>query len=467
MLINKVLASFTFRFMSTYVASLSVAGLVVLTLIYTMYSYDYFKELGDSIDHELLNLEKIFSQGAIPAVNRFVKTKNRLNEQNRFFYLVVDNNYNRLAGNLDAWPEYKQYRNGWLGFQLDIFQWDGRELDTGFIARTKQLDNGYRLLVARHYNDVLTSANLVAGVLIRSMIVMTVLGTIGGAIVAGISVKQVDVINRSLQRIMTGDLSERIIIDNQRGELRELTLNLNRMLDRIQTLMTGVRQVTDNIAHDLRTPLTRMRNHLAQLQDHGEENSQETVQQLIEEADGLLSTFNALLRIAHIESGSRRSGFQRVDLKVILLDVIELYEPLAMDKSIALDVSLASGVQLDGDRDLLFQAFANLIDNAIKYTPQDGKISVRLTLLPEAMPVAEITIADSGLGIPNQDKDKVFRRFFRVEASRGEQPGNGLGLSLVLAVIKLHDGNIALSDNNPGLAVDVILPLEKSAAINY
>lgn len=455
MIIKKVLASYTFRFMSVYVAGLSVAGLIVLTLVYATFSYDYFNELRGSVTHEMKTLKQVFESGGAEGVDNFVEEKIRLGEINRFFYLVVDENYKKIAGNLDSWPKYKQYGEGWLSFQIDILNWDGQAIDAGFVARSEQLDNGYILLAARHYDDVVSSANLVGGALIRSMIVTIVLGAIGGAIVAGISVKQIDVINRTLQRIMTGDLSERINTDNQQGEIRELTFNINRMLDRIQMLMEGVRQVSDNIAHDLRTPLTRLRNHLAQLQEEVDVNNEETVQHLIDEADGLLSTFNSLLRIARVESGNRRAGFKMLDLKIILLDVIELYEPLAIDKSIMLTSTLDDDLEMDGDRDLLFQAFANLIDNAIKYTPAEGVIRIELSM---SLQGPLVVISDSGSGIPGRDKAKVFRRFFRVEVSRSEQPGNGLGLSLVAAVINLHDGDIALSDNDPGLKVEVLFP---------
>lgn len=461
MIINKVLASYTFRFMSFYVAGLSVAVLIVLVLVYATFSYDYFHDLRDSVNDELDHLETLLKRGGLDAVDNFVSGEALLGERKRVYYLVVDRGYNKLAGNLEAWPEYREYGEGWLSFQLDILRWDGSAVDEGFLARSRQLENGHHLLSARHYEDVASSANLVGGALIRSMVVTIVLGTIGGAIVAGANVRQLDNINKSLQRIMSGDLSERINTDNQLGEMRELAFNLNRMLQRIQMLMTGVRQVSDNIAHDLRTPLTRLRNHLAQLQDDLELEQQDTIQQLIDEADALLLTFNSLLRIAHVESGSRRSGFEPVDLKVIVLDVIELYEPLAIDKSIAIKQRLNNGLTMEGDRNLLFQAFANLIDNAIKYTPAGGVIDIALQAEHGQ---AVIRVADSGIGIPGQDIGKVFRRFFRVEGSRSEQPGNGLGLSLVEAVIKLHGGNIRLSDHAPGLIVDVSLPLESQRA---
>ncbi|WP_101756955.1 HAMP domain-containing sensor histidine kinase [Oceanicoccus sp. KOV_DT_Chl] len=464
MIINKVLASYTFRFMSIYVACLSVASLVVLTLVYATISYDYFAELSDSITNELKELRAVYEQGGAAEVDTLVDEKIRKEYRSRFFYLVVDKDYKKIAGNLDEWPEFKQYGEGWLSFQLDILAWDGEAIDVGFVARTEQLDNGSQVLVARHYDDIIYYANLVGGALVRSMVVTIVLGAIGGAILAGINVKQLDTVNKTLQRIMSGDLSERIGTNNQRGEMRELIFSINRMLDRIQTLMAGVRQVSDNIAHDLRTPLTRLRNHLTQLHGQIDHENEETVQHLIEEADSLLSTFNALLRIARVESGSRREGFAMLDLKVIMLDVVELYEPLALDKAITMTESLADGMQLHGDRDLLFQACANLIDNAIKYTPEQGNIHIQLEHIEDqdSLGCALISVADSGAGIPGKDKAKVFRRFFRVETSRSEQPGNGLGLSLVSAVVKLHDGDISLFDNDPGLRVEMTLPLSRA-----
>jgi signal transduction histidine kinase len=195
---------------------------------------------------------------------------------------------------------------------------------------------------------------------------------------------------------------------------------------------------------------------LAGLQAAMPSDAQPTVQAVIDEADGLLATFNALLRIAQIESGQRISGFQRLDLSKIVHDVIELYDPLAVDKDIEIVAHLSQPLMLAGDRDLLFQAFANLLDNAIKYTPEHGKVRVDATIEPGKL---QIVIADSGPGVPAEERDKIFRRFYRVEASRGEQPGNGLGLSLVQAVIHLHSGSIVVDDNQPGLRVSVHLPV--------
>ncbi len=455
-LLPKILTSYTFRFMSTYVASLSVASLVVMMLVYAAFSYDYFKDLRASVNDEANTLLAAFKEGGAEGVEALVEERTQNRELKRFFYLVVDKDFNKVAGNLHSWPKYKHYGEGWLSFQSDVLRWDGADIDFGFIARAQEY-NGYYLLAARYQGDVVSHARLVGMALILSMAVTIVLGAIGGAIVAVINGRRLEVINKSIQRIMSGDLSERIDASDQQGETRALTLSINRVLDRVQMLMEGMRQVSDNIAHDLRTPLTRLRNQLTQLQEQVESENEETVQRLIDEADGLLSTFSALLRIAQVESGNRREAFTQVNPKIILLDVVELYEPLAADKSIAMTDSLEDGMLLNGDRDLLFQAFANLIDNAIKYTPENGSIYIGLKSSERG---ALFTIADSGQGIPEADRDRVFRRFYRVETSRSLQPGNGLGLSLVSAVIKIHHGEVQLLDNNPGLRVEVLLPFE-------
>lgn len=459
MILQKIFSSHTFRFMVGYAAALSVAVFLVLAAIYATFSYSYFSDVHQSVNEQLQVLQNVYEQGGGEAVERFVEERYQSVPLNRFFYLVVDADGRRIAGNLDEWPRVRQYAGGWLAFELDALRRDDDALEAEFLARTTELPGGERLMTARHYGDVILSTKLVGGALLRSMIATIVLGTIGGAILAGLATKRIDLINRSLQRIMSGDLSERITIVDSRGDYRDLTINLNRMLDRIQSLMQGLRQVTDNVAHDLRTPLTRLRHQLSELEREvpaQAEGARELVRALQEEADSLLSTFNALLRIAQVESGHRRSGFADVDLRVILDDVIELYEPLAAEKDLALRAHLAPKTLLRGDRDLLFQALANLLDNAIKYTPPGGCIQVDMV---EADGQVVVDVIDTGTGIPPADRDKVFRRFYRVESSRSEQPGNGLGLSLVQAVVQLHQGSISLHEQRPGLRVHVSLPL--------
>lgn len=454
MILSKVFNSFTFRFMSGYVAGLSITVFLVLAAIYTLISRDYFTQVHNTIQEELDALTATYQQGGAEAVSEFVEVHAGPDRLIRFFFLVVDENYEPIAGNLDRWPDPRQYRDGWLGFDLKLLSGDWDEVGSEFVARSRTLETGETVMVARHYADVINSAKLVSGALTRSLIATIVLGIIGGAIVASRLVRRIDDMNQSLNRIMSGDLSERIEVHDSHGDFRRMAENLNKMLDKIEQLMLGMRQVSDNIAHDLRTPLTRLRNKLSDLQQSSKEPDR--VQDLIDEADGLLATFSALLRIAQVESGNPRSGFTQVDVRTILLDVIELYEPLALEKNQAVETDLAKVPALSGDRNLLFQAIANLVDNAIKYTPEQGKVMVRLWTQQEQV---VIEVADSGPGVSPAERDKVLQRFYRVEASRSEQPGNGLGLSLVNAVVKLHGGSVQLTDNFPGLRVSLRMPL--------
>jgi signal transduction histidine kinase len=235
------------------------------------------------------------------------------------------------------------------------------------------------------------------------------------------------------------------------------------MLERIGALMSSVRQVSDNIAHDLRTPLTRLRTklELANAEAGAPEPLRTAVEGAIADAEELLATFNALLRIARIESGRGTAGFTEVDLARLVEDVADLYEPLAAERQQRFEVAADTTAPVRGDRDLLFQAAANLVDNAIKYTPESGRIQVSVT---QAAGEVGLQVADSGPGVPAEMREKVLERFFRLDDSR-TTPGNGLGLSLVKAVVELHGGSLRLGDNQPGLRVGIWLPALGSPSV--
>jgi len=261
--------------------------------------------------------------------------------------------------------------------------------------------------------------------------------------------RRIELINHTSRKIIAGDLSRRIPMSGRSDDFDQLAANLNTMLDEIERLMDGIRHVSDSIAHDLRTPLTRLRNRLEQLHTDLDTNSPqlEQVERGLADADQLLSTFAALLRIARIESGGHKANFILVDLTQLLQDASELYEALAEDKHLTLSTKADASVCMEGDRDLLFQAITNLLDNAVKYTPRGGHIGLSVQLVNG---VAELTVADSGPGIPVDEHDKVTQPFYRMQQSRST-PGSGLGLSLVHAVAKLHHAEFILQDNQPGL----------------
>ena len=252
---------------------------------------------------------------------------------------------------------------------------------------------------------------------------------------------------------MQGDLRRRITTTGTGDEFDELAVNLNSMLDQIEHGMEGVRRVSDNIAHDLKTPLARLKNRVDELKFRvaGRPEEEIAVDQIVHEADGLLATFNALLRIARIEYSEQRKGFSSVDLNSILYDLLELYEPLIEEKGQELKVEISEAMEISADRDMLFQAFANLLDNAIKYTPDNGVITIRSVKKGKSW---YVEIADNGPGIPDDAHEKVVLRFYRLDQSR-TTPGSGLGLALVFAVLKLHKLDLSFSDNKPGLCVRV------------
>ena len=291
--------------------------------------------------------------------------------------------------------------------------------------------------------------------------VLTLGGLIAGFAVSRVALKRIETVNAAARSIMAGDMTRRIAVTGAGDEFDVLATNLNAMLERIEALMSGLREVSDNIAHDLKTPLSRLRNSAeAALRETGADAYREGLEHTIEKADELIKTFNSLLLVARLEAGALEENAQRFDVGRTVRDVAELYEPVADERGMGLAVNVQSGPQLTGNEQLVVQAVANLIENAIKYSGKPGNagsgaaISIDLAELPDAI---EIAVADNGPGIAPEDRRRVLQRFVRLEKSRTE-PGTGLGLSLVQAVARLHGGAVRLEDNHPGLRVVLTLP---------
>ncbi len=284
--------------------------------------------------------------------------------------------------------------------------------------------------------------------LLWSGLVALAIGVLGGTVMSRNMLRRVEQVNRTAERVVAGDLSDRVPRIGTDDEFDQLAANLNGMLDQIERLMTGMREVTDNVAHDLKTPLARLRARLelALLGPQDGVAQSEAIRAAIEEADRLLATFNALLGIAEAEAGADGRG-ERLDLAEIVSAAVELYEPLAEERALALRFDGTPGTIIDGNRHLLSQAVANLLDNALKYGGDGGEIAVTVRRRGGC---AVIEVADRGPGIPEADRDSVFDRFVRLEPSRST-PGNGLGLSLVRAVARRHGGTVTLADSFPGL----------------
>lgn len=325
-----------------------------------------------------------------------------------------------------------------------------------FVAKLYTLGDGVSLLVARDMDDALKSRDRMQLLgLLTILLMLVVICT--SFFVSTFVVSRLNNISMTARAILeTGDMSQRIDLDSKWDDLSYLSGILNELFERTESLMESVRQVSDNIAHDLRTPLTRLRSHMTDLdkflQKSGDSENHKIAESLISETDQILRTFNALLRIARIESGKIEQQFSAVDLVEVLEDVIDLYLPLAEEKNIRINSKLEKH-QTYGDRDMLFQVFANLLDNAIKFTPDGGKVLVEIHRDGARI---EIRIQDSGLGVSDEDKKRIFQRFFRAEKSR-TSPGDGLGLSLVSAVLSLHKGNVVVGDANPGAYFSIFL----------
>lgn len=437
--------SSTFRLAVLYMALFSTSVLLLLGFIYWSTAGYMVRQTDATIEAEVAGLAERYDHTGLPGLTALISERMAREPGSPALYLLTDRNRQPLLGNLNRWPKGYEPKTGWLSFRLE----DDRHADgNGHPARAQmfKLPGDFYLLVGRDVHELEKIQQLIVSTLAWGLAITVVLALLGGTMISRRFLRRIESINDTCRDIIYGDLSRRIPVRSADDDFDQLASNLNNMLDQIESLMAGVRQVSDNIAHDLRTPLARLRNRLETLREQvTEDGPRELLDQANTEADGLLTTFKALLRIGQIESGSRRAGFTEIDLAALLQDVTELYEPLADEKGQHIELQLKSAKPIRGDRDLLFQAFANLLDNAIKYTPENGRIHVELAGV-------NVSVADNGPGIPEEARDKVFQRFYRLEQCR-TTPGNGLGLSLVAAVSNLHNASIRLEDNEPGLRV--------------
>ncbi|MGR9106683.1 MAG: ATP-binding protein [Gammaproteobacteria bacterium] len=443
----------------SYVSVFTLSTLMLMAFIYLHTSSYMAQQTDATIESEINGLKESYRHDGIAGLTQLIANRVSPESVGSVILLLVDPGLNVVVGNLERWPNVAGSPDGWLNFKLDD-QPQEEENPHWARARRFRLAEGFFLLVGRDLHDLEMSRKAIARTLTWGLVIAAVMALFGGLAMTRRLLSRIEMINQTSHEIINGDLSRRIPTDNTGDDFDQLSTNLNQMLDQIGELMEGVRRVSDNIAHDLRTPLARLRNHLDELRNNfGDEVDAEAVDQAIQEADGLLATFNALLRIARIESQRQPDNFVDVDLSAVIRDAVDLYEPLAEMKSQILEVSIpAVPALVRGDRGLLSQVVANLLDNAVKYTPSSGTILLNLSVGPLNV---SLMIADSGSGIPSGEREKVFQRFYRLESSRSS-PGNGLGLSLVAAVVNLHNAKIRLEDNRPGLRVVIDFPKPES-----
>jgi signal transduction histidine kinase len=453
-LLAKTLRSTTLKLALIAIGIFGAAVIALFSYVYWA-TASYVRSRSDqAIAAEQAVLRKVYDgagrAGLITAIGRRIDEA-RLDGGR---YLLVDPSSAPLAGNLTPWPPALQGASGWGEFTgANAPQAADRPL---LRATFETLPGGERLLVGKTIDDLDAFARKIETALLLGVSLVFVLAAVASVAVTRRTVGRIEAINATSQAIMRSGLGERIPQRGTHDEWDQLAANLNMMLDRIEGLMQEVKQVTDNVAHDLRTPLARMRGRLEKAYNAPRvgEHDRTLVGDTLADLDGVLRMFTSLTRISHIEASDRTDAFRAVDLSEVARDVVELFDAAAEDAGVHLEVVGERGVPVAGDRDLLFDAVANLVDNAIKHGREGGRVTVQVAR-SEGGPV--ISVADDGPGIPANEYQQVFKRFYRLERSR-RTPGNGLGLSLVGAVARLHGARIELADNAPGLELRLCFP---------
>ena len=418
------------------------------------------EQITATVNGEVNGLSEQYGQGGLRRLVTVVDVRSR--RPGSSLYLVTTPSGEGLAGNVGSLEPGVLDRPGWL--ETNYHRLESPEgAEHRALVRVVQLPGGFHLLVGRDLEERERLFGIVVNAGQWSLALVIVLGLLGGFFVSRRILSRIDAMTGTAQTIMAGDLSGRLPVAGTGDELDRLADNVNAMLERIEALMRGLKEVSDNIAHDLKTPLTRLRNRCEQAlrSATGEASYRAALDATIAESDDLIRTFDALLMIARAESGQARENMTEFDASEIARDVGELYEPVADEKGIALKIDAPAAAPVRGNRELVSQALANLIDNAIKYAGPNGKVNgVPAEIVVRAGDDGEritLSVADRGPGIPDADRGRVVERFVRLEQSRSE-PGSGLGLSLASAVARLHGGELKLEDNHPGLRTTIALP---------
>lgn len=418
-------------------------------------------QITETIDAEMLGLSDQYRVAGLRRLVAIVDARAR--RPGSSLYLVASETGEGLVGNIVPLDSSVLDRTGWT--EIDYRRLDDPQGSSQrALARIVHLAGGFRLLVGRDVDERERLNQIIWAAAQWSVAFVIVLGLAGGFFITRRVLKRVDDMSATAQTIMAGDLSGRLSVAGTGDELDRLAVSFNSMLERIEALMHGLKEVSDNIAHDLKTPLTRLRNRCEAALRSGQSEADHRValEATIEESDRLIQTFNALLMIARAESGHARDLMGEFDAAEIARDVGELYEPVAEDAGLKLIVETSPTVKIKGSRELVSQAVANLVDNAIKYAappacaPHQTPRSITVSAAERGDEIL-LAVADNGPGIPPADRQRAIERFVRLETSR-TQPGSGLGLSLASAVAHLHGGALRLEDNDPGLKAVLALP---------
>ena len=454
--LSRLVRTTTFRLALIYLVLFMASVGVVLGYVYWRTAILLDTQTDETIEAEVQGLAELYRAGRLETLIRTIDARSR--DEGASVYLVVDPSGKRLVGNLGREPKGRETRPGWIEFDYKVRDRDRVEIHTAR-ARLFRLVGGLRLLVGRDIESLHRYDVTMRAALVWALGITLVLGLLGGILVSRHALARIEAITRTSRTIMSGDLSGRVPLTGSGDELDRLSENLNRMLEEIERLMGATREVTDNIAHDLRTPLTRLR---ARLEDalRGQEGPEdrEALAANLEEVEALIATFNALLSIARLEVGPGHGELEVIDIAPSIRDAAELYQPLAEEAGVNVTISVDDHLNARANRQLIGQAVANLLDNAMKYgAATDGPSSISVTAA-RAGDRIQIIVSDNGEGIPPQDRERSLDRMVRLESSRSA-PGSGLGLALVAAIAWHHGAKFELADAEPGLRAVLSLPI--------
>jgi signal transduction histidine kinase len=447
------LRSRAFRLALLYAGLFGASVALLLAVIYWAAGRYLESHVDEFVASEIAMLEADYEVDGVKGMLGMMQERITHDQSGRWLYLYVGRDGGKLAGNAQAWPDAAPGPDGFLTLPAR-----NEDEPSSVRARSVSFPDGSRLLVGLDDYELFELREALGNAMFLGLGLTLLLAVAGGLLVARASLAQIEAINRVTRDIMGGgDLQRRVPVGGSDDEFDRLGRSINGMLDRIQELLLAVKGATDNIAHDLRAPLARHHGRLeaARARPPAGAEFQNFIARSVEDVDAILGTFSALLRIASIESGALRQAFAPVDLNAIVRDAEQVYEPLAAARRQTLQVRADGNLSVRGNRDLLFQALSNLLDNAVKYTPEGGTVELSLARRDGA---TELAVGDSGRGIPADQRARVFERLYRLDESRST-PGSGLGLSLVRAVALLHEGRCEITGNNPGTRVVMRLPL--------
>ena len=452
MKLSRMINATSFKLSTLYLGLFLCSFLAIGTTVYFLTTHTLEQQLKANLDSEISRLKAEYDSGGLPEliaeINEIIASKSSRAQD----YGVLNQDARLIAGNLSQFKLVE----GWQTLQRSLPRRNSEKEHTTLLVRVIYLSNQLWLGVSHESDNIEAAGDAIIKAFLWGFVLVIILGAAGGIYISRAFLKKIDGITRSTQAIIAGDLAHRLAVSENQDELDKLAALLNRMLDKIGALIENVQQVSNDIAHDLRTPVSRLKFRLedALKSTLSKDQYNDQITAALVEVDTILETFSALLRISQIESQSRRSGFKNVNLSDVAASVCDALIPVGEEQGKVISIEISPNLNIPGDKALLTQLIFNLLENAIVHTPENTQITVHSKSMSKGI---ELIIADHGTGIAEAQRHKVFQRLYRLEQSR-TTPGNGLGLSIVAAIIELHDGTIALNDNQPGLKVVVNLP---------